>query len=470
MDLPSVDVLESRLTDALADFENFIASTKVRELIETHGRMLRELGRLKEASRLLGFLEAMDSGDFELQSLPQKTLALVGEALSSRSALSQRELSDLAKALKGRIMTRHGIMKTVEEWLKEEYGDREIYYTIREGKDAAPRVQEAQAPYGGYQEFMEEILLSSMKSGMCPAVPRDTKRWDTGTAGGPGAGLAALIKARRAMGGLEAAMKEPGEPRSPREWEKLYVEFEAPLAYFLESCMTYVSERDPAWSREFHDGAHGLLEQARECFFRDYFRLLEGKTEGRMELWGTWEILGPLSEMLSKKFSESSLRPILIDGLRMDLWLAVREGMDRVEVLREGVLWALSPTVTSRQLTAMAQGSPGPLRQEVLFQIDQAEAGRLSLDKIDLVDETIHVSRLPLTKLFAELVPKLREALRGRLERLDEGELLLIFGDHGFRENPAYEPRDKYEEPRYAHGGISPEEVLVPWALLGRGV
>ena len=45
---------------------------------------------------------------------------------------------------------------------------------------------------------------------------------------------------------------------------------------------------------------------------------------------------------------------------------------------------------------------------------------------------------------------------------------LIIFSDHGFVENPAFIPTDKYETPRYVHGKDFPFEVIVPWAWIMR--
>ncbi len=77
-------------------------------------------------------------------------------------------------------------------------------------------------------------------------------------------------------------------------------------------------------------------------------------------------------------------------------------------------------------------------------------------------------SKGPLTHLFANVVSYLKIDLLFRLRKLPPRTLLIIFSDHGFVENPAFTPTDKYETPRYVHGKDSPFEVIVPWAWIMR--
>jgi len=74
----------------------------------------------------------------------------------------------------------------------------------------------------------------------------------------------------------------------------------------------------------------------------------------------------------------------------------------------------------------------------------------------------------PLTHLFANVVSYLKIDLLFRLRKFAPRTLLIIFSDHGFVENPAFTPTDKYETPRYVHGKDSPFEVIVPWAWIMR--
>jgi len=77
-------------------------------------------------------------------------------------------------------------------------------------------------------------------------------------------------------------------------------------------------------------------------------------------------------------------------------------------------------------------------------------------------------SKGPLTHLFANVIGYLEIDLFFRLRKLPPRTLLIVFSDHGFVENPAFIPTDKYETPRYVHGKDSPFEVIVPWAWIMR--
>ncbi len=78
-------------------------------------------------------------------------------------------------------------------------------------------------------------------------------------------------------------------------------------------------------------------------------------------------------------------------------------------------------------------------------------------------DTKIHTSKDGLTILAQELAQAFEREVLPLIRRLPERSLCLFFADHGFRENPQFEPHDKYAAARYTHGGNSPWEVLCPW-------
>ena len=53
-------------------------------------------------------------------------------------------------------------------------------------------------------------------------------------------------------------------------------------------------------------------------------------------------------------------------------------------------------------------------------------------------------------------------------ERLPPRSAFLLLSDHGFVEDPEYDPAAPHDRPRYRHGGDSPFEVVVPVATLLR--
>jgi hypothetical protein len=53
-----------------------------------------------------------------------------------------------------------------------------------------------------------------------------------------------------------------------------------------------------------------------------------------------------------------------------------------------------------------------------------------------------------------------------RLNNMLPGTRMIVFADHGFRQDPQFAIYDKYSRSRYVHGGCSPFEVIVPMVVL----
>ena len=155
---------------------------------------------------------------------------------------------------------------------------------------------------------------------------------------------------------------------------------------------------------------------------------------------------------------------LLMDGMRWDLWEKIKQDFfgkmpDRFRVVREESLWAHQPTTTSAQLPHLEQALREAYPEADLQQI---------LWKISGIDERIHMEKGGLEHLFANVVRYLELELLFRLLDLPSRPLLIFFADHGFIENPAFDPADKYGAERYIHGTDSPFEVIVPWAWVLR--
>jgi len=155
---------------------------------------------------------------------------------------------------------------------------------------------------------------------------------------------------------------------------------------------------------------------------------------------------------------------LLMDGMRWDLWEVIKKDFfgkmaDRFRVLREGVLWAHQPSDTATQLACLEEpfreAYPNMAQEELLW-------------KVSGIDERIHTEKSPLPFLFANVIRYLELELAFRLRELPPRTLLILFSDHGFVENRAFSPRDKYDASRYMHGKDSPFEVIVPWAWVMR--
>ena len=94
-----------------------------------------------------------------------------------------------------------------------------------------------------------------------------------------------------------------------------------------------------------------------------------------------------------------------------------------------------------------------------------AEPGDAIL-KVDYLDELCHGLKGGLDDFYREAVSGAAIKLQGILEALPARTLILLLGDHGFTENPAFDPAQKFEEPRYVHGGASLFEIIVPAVVL----
>ena len=171
--------------------------------------------------------------------------------------------------------------------------------------------------------------------------------------------------------------------------------------------------------------------------------------------------------LLSKKRQTPDyvqFRYLLMDGMRWDLWERIKTDFfgkmpHLFRLVREGALWAHSPTDTAHQLSRF---------EEALHGAGGAMEDESPLWKLTGIDEKIHSEKGPLSHLFANVVNYLEIDWHHRLKRLPSRTLLILFADHGFVENPAFDPSAKYESPRYLHGKDSPFEVIVPWAWVMR--
>jgi hypothetical protein len=77
------------------------------------------------------------------------------------------------------------------------------------------------------------------------------------------------------------------------------------------------------------------------------------------------------------------------------------------------------------------------------------------------VDELLHRTPMEPIALLAESAAALERRILPTLEALPQRVPLVVLADHGFRENRWW---GRGSEARYAHGGLSLEESVVPVA------
>ena len=191
---------------------------------------------------------------------------------------------------------------------------------------------------------------------------------------------------------------------------------------------------------------------------------------------------------------------LLVDAMRADVWHRVRPSFAEAlpgRPVREAWSVVPDPTRTREAVAALylgrpvAAGSgpdspaePGPpfphlgVEAATLLGADRdgsaAElrdlwAGgrgcpRLSMAIATGVDEALHRSSSDLATLVDEVATRLERRVVPTLHALPSTVPLVVLADHGFRENPSW---GRGPGGRYAHGGLSLEESVIPVAVFG---
>ena len=265
-----------------------------------------------------------------------------------------------------------------------------------------------------------------------------------------------------------AALKPPktsGPDDFPR-WESLFRQHMAPLPALINGLFEAVKRVGvavPPFMKQERRTLKRRVEEMTAVFAGFYGQALPlwERAEGRRPL-----MIQDMPSILSKKRGVPDHRGvhyILMDGMRWDLWEKIKSGFfgkmtDQFRFVREGALWTHQPSDTAAQMERFSRA----------FHEVHGDGGKDLLWKISEVDEKIHTEKGPLSHLFANVLSFLELELLYRLRGLPSRTLIILFADHGFVENPGFNPTDKYGAPRYIHGKDSPFEVIVPWAWVMR--
>jgi Family of unknown function (DUF6079) len=186
---------------------------------------------------------------------------------------------------------------------------------------------------------------------------------------------------------------------------------------------------------------------------------------------------------------------LLVDAMRADLWLRFRPRLREALPGRTLVeRWAVVPDPTrtveavaslylGRRVAGGELAGPGDLprpfahlggESSALVGADadgRGDAARerwrsgpaLTVVVATAVDELLHRTPVELTALLEESGASLERRVLPTLEALPANVPLVVLADHGFRENRWW---GRTSETRYAHGGLSLEESVVPVAVL----
>ena len=297
--------------------------------------------------------------------------------------------------------------------------------------------------------------------------------------------LRALLAAASCLAALERRLAGA----SPAELvAEIYPAHHAPVAGLL-------SKAAAGWA-----GA-GLEPEALEAFVEAAWRrLTDAETAfeaaaradwpGCLRIWEVGEaIVAPLLA------EHGRVAVLLVDAMRADVWLRLRDRLREALPGRHlSERWAVvpEPTRTAEAMASLSLGRrvgggevagpgdlPPPFAQlgapaELLRGADAdgraAEVRErwrsgpaLTVVVATGLDELLHRTPVGLSALLEEALTGLERRVLPTLEALPERVPLVVLGDHGFRENRWW---GRGSEARYAHGGLSLEESVVPVVTL----
>ncbi|HBT47116.1 MAG TPA: hypothetical protein DEA73_04410 [Peptococcaceae bacterium] len=269
---------------------------------------------------------------------------------------------------------------------------------------------------------------------------------------------------------------DPAGFRGP-DWEKIY----ASHLGSLELLYAVLKQRLSLLGLWADFPLTGLEGEVRRVLmgYGDAFRKFYG--EGEVPPGLTLEQILLRLERYRQRWRPEAMYFIWADGLRWDVYeilVAELEGSGVMyETVAQGLLWCPAPTVTATQ-TARLEGAGEHLR---FLEIDlpsgdpselARQGNRLGVGepkpvlRLNLVDEKVHTSTADYATFLAEVALGFRLRLVPLVSGLPARSLILIAGDHGYAVNHGFRPGGEEPSPRYLHGGVSPQEVLVPWVIL----
>jgi hypothetical protein len=206
-----------------------------------------------------------------------------------------------------------------------------------------------------------------------------------------------------------------------------------------------------------------------------------------------WEVGDTVVAPLLRDYDRVAV--LLVDAMRVDVWLRLRQELIRALTGRRlEESWAVvpAPTRTIEAVAALYLGRPVPagsgprsatelgvpfsslgVEATALVGADRegsagtlrdlwAAGPRLSVAVATAIDEKLHRSSIELAGLLDEAAAAIERRVFPTLASLPDDVPLVVLADHGFRENASW---GHSAGGRYAHGGVSLEESVVPVAV-----
>ena len=375
--------------------------------------------------------------------------SLLGDQVAAALDLPGSDAAQVARALLGERLLRHPVRLAASELLRRLSGDWQLLDRLPAG--ALDRLQ------------AEHALLSA--SELKP--------------------LGCLLDAAGCLHRLERRL---GGLTCSELVEEVYPELLAPVAGLVSEAEAGLAGESLVAGEAVMAFKAGVeqIRQAAEGVFRD------GQRADFAGCLRIWEVGAVVIEPLLR--SHERVAMLLVDAMRADLWLRLRELLG--QALPERRLterWAVvpAPTRTAEAMAALYLGRPVPegslapseplapfpslgyeagtltaadrdFRAEDL-RVFWASGPRLSVVVASGVDERLHHTPVELAALLEESVTALARRVVPSLQALPARVPLVVLADHGFRENPGW---GRGREGRYTHGGASLEESVVPVATL----
>ncbi|MEM6788121.1 MAG: hypothetical protein AAF928_10625 [Myxococcota bacterium] len=183
-----------------------------------------------------------------------------------------------------------------------------------------------------------------------------------------------------------------------------------------------------------------------------------------------------LAARVGRNHGARAVQLLLVDGLRYDLGLRLREILseeleDRATCVDHTLLWSALPTVTPTQMRLLSQGPRGlrepepssdrdPVvhREGSVTTLRRVRIGQRDLLKLDVVEARLRETGPGFDARMDRLAHDVARVLTEVMSGLSPRTLLYVFGDHGFQ-LPVLDPQATGPAEQ---GGASPEEVLVP--------
>ena len=274
------------------------------------------------------------------------------------------------------------------------------------------------------------------------------------------------------------------EPESVSEWKQLYKNYLARLEFHLNRTLNLAEKLKMTSSlplNNYVEKINKLLRRYEKRFNQFYqggeFLVGEPEEESAAgEFYHVDELINVRFPGMLKKMRLKTGLCLLMDGMRWDLWQQIKGRISQKfssRVLKEGLLFALEPTNTEKQLDALKNSEfageihrAEDLDSKFFQRQNLADPKNPQVIKFSCIDEKVHTSKQDYLDFIDETIFQIENRLFPLLEELPEDQPILFFADHGFSINHEFKESEKYESPRYMHGNGGMFETIVPWSLM----